>query len=188
MKKFFIFFFLIVSLCSSTFANAADYFAGVSLEGAFVPHNKFAENYVPIRPSFILGLDKFMQNSNLGIHFTCNLLPIGWNTDEDSDDNKNNVLFGISLSTFLGPSFKIGNNFFLSPGVSMGFALFGSNNSTMSDSYMGLGLNTYFLIYDKYYLGFTADYYPMYHYASKSDGKQKEANDTLIRFGIYVTF
>lgn len=156
----------------------------------------FGEKCVPIRPSFYLACDTFPKNDFIGFHVDCNILPIGWgNDDDDDEDNKNNdaVMFGISLSVLIGPVFNFSDTIYVVPGVSAGFALFASEKSTFGDGYCGVGLNTYAVLAKELILGFTADYYPLYHYetTNKKTSKKKTTEGEsacLVRFGIYFAF
>lgn len=187
MKKLIISFIFLISLFGTTFANEVNTYFGLSLEGAFVPHRGFGENCAPIRPSIMVGFDTFKENKNIGFHLSGNFLPIGWNTNSDSDESAADTLFGISISLLLGPSLKLGKSIYISPGLSMGAALFGSDKSTMTDSYIGVGLNTSFAT-SKYFLWtFSFDYYPLYHYSS-TGSKSINERDRLVRFGLCLSF
>ena len=194
-KKFFLSLIFIFSL--SVNVPAESYLsAGLSLEGAFVPMTSFGEKCVPIRPSFYLACDTFSKSDFIGFHVDSNILPIGWgNDDNDDEDNKNNdtVMFGISLSVLIGPVFNFSDTIYFVPGVSAGFAFFASENSTFGDAYCGVGLNTYAVLAKELTLGFTADYYPLYHYetTNKKTNKKKTTEGEsacLVRFGIYFAF
>lgn len=191
MKKKFIIFAFLFSLLSGAFANTDYLIGGFSLEGAFVPGYKFAEKCIPIRPTLSLSYMQFPYGRNLGFHVNCKFLP--FSPDEDDDTTTKDDLWGLSLSVLMGPVFRAGDCFFFSPGVSAGFALFLSGNSGYTDSYAGVGINTFLILGSSFVLGVTGDYYPYYHYSTSYSNRKKGKKDVsefnqLVRFGLYFAF
>lgn len=189
MKKLFISFFLLISILMAASANTNGYI-GLSLEGAFVPNTKFGEKCVPIRPTLYFAVDTFPFSDTIGFHVDCNFLPVGWDSDDDDVYINDDPLLGVSLSVLIAPVINVSDVLYISPGISMGFAIFGTDDESFGDSYLGLGINSYFVISNEFTIGFTGDYYPLYHYTSKNHRRGSHIDSTadLVRFGMYLAW
>jgi hypothetical protein len=142
------------------------------------------------KPSVYLGFNLFKENTKIGFHFDGKII---------FSHTKEQLCLG--FASLLAPSFLLllGNEkgFIISPGISFGFLLGGTNEdtnkkSTIGQAYAGIGSNITYFFKSGFSIGLNLNYYPfMFVYQSVQENdmsKRFEKIENSFSIGISIGY
>ena len=142
------------------------------------------------KPSVYLGFNLFKENTKIGFHFDGKII---------FSHTKEQLCLG--FASLLAPSFLLllenEKGFIISPGVSFGFLLGGTNEdtnkkSTIGQTYAGIGSNITYFFKSGFSIGLNLNYYPfMFVYQSIQENdmsKRFEKIENSFSIGISIGY
>ena len=185
LKKLYIL--ILFSLFSNLYANKTYITMGVDIDLSVNCNENVIEKIGKVlpKPGIYLGFNSFKEESNIGFHFDGNILV--------SSKNEN---LNLAFSTLLGPAFLIGNEsgFLISPGISLGFMLGGTNDSTTKNTigefFAGIGSIFTYFFNSGFSIGLNFNYYPLtfVHYSITENNKTTKFEDFENSFTVGIMF